>query len=77
MLCRYAQHKNYDTAQGGMAIQEFSDFTQISGYAVEAMTRTVSAGLPSGTGAELLAQAHPITRVETAHVFLALFQLAG
>ena len=38
MLYRYAQSKGYDTTQGGMAIREYADFEQISGYAVEAMT---------------------------------------
>ena len=45
MLYRYARHEGYDTAQGGMAVREFADYDQIAGYALEAMTWVVEAGV--------------------------------
>ena len=45
MLYRYARHEGYDTAQGGMAVREFADYDQIAGYATEAMTWAVEAGV--------------------------------
>ena len=59
-----------------MAIREFGDFTQISGYAVEAMTWAVEAGVLTGTSASTLAPGQTATRVQTAQALLALSQIA-
>ena len=76
MLYRYAQHNGYDTTQGGMAIREFGDFTQISGYAVEAMTWAVEAGVLTGNSSDTLAPDQAATRVQTAQALFALSQMA-
>ena len=76
MLYRYAQHNGYDTTQGGMAIREFGDFTQISGYAVEAMTWAVEAGVLTGNSSDTLASGQAATRVQTAQALFALSQMA-
>ena len=75
MLYRYARHEGYDTAQGGMAIREFGDFAQISGYALEAMTWVVEAGVLTGLDGAL-ASGQAATRVQTAQALLALSQIA-
>jgi len=76
MLYRYAQHNGCDTTQGGMAIREFGDFTQISGYAVEAMTWAVEAGVLTGNSSDTLAPGQAATRVQTAQALFALSQMA-
>lgn len=76
MLYRYAQYKGYDTTQGGMAIREFADYDQIAGYALEAMTWVVEAGVLTGTSSDTLAPGQAVTRVQTAQALLALSQIA-
>ena len=49
ILYRYAQHKGYDTTQGGMAIREFSDYGSISTYAQSALAWAVNAELVQGS----------------------------
>ena len=77
MLYRYAQHKGYDTAQGGMAVREFSDCDQISGYAEEAVAWAVNAGICSGVTPDTLAPAQPATRGQIALALLQLSDLAA
>ena len=76
MLYRYARHEGYDTAQGGMAVREFADYDQIAGYALEAMTWAVEAGVLTGTSSDTLAPGQAATRVQTAQALLALSQIA-
>lgn len=76
MLYRYARHEGYDTAQGGMAVREFADYDQIAGYAAEAMTWVVEAGVLTGTSLDTLAPGQAATRVQTAQALLALSQIA-
>ena len=54
LLYRFAQLMGYDTTQGGMAIWEYADCDQISGYAEAAMDWAVSAGILNGTSATTL-----------------------
>ena len=75
MLYRYARHEGYDTAQGGMAVREFADYDQIAGYAAEAMTWAVEAGVLTGLDGAL-APGQAATRVQTAQALLALSQIA-
>lgn len=77
MLYRYAQYKDYDTNQNGMAIGAFDDFAQISDYAVEAMTWAVEAGVLTETAADTLAPGQTATRAQTAQALLVLSQMAG
>ena len=74
ILYRYAQYKGYDTTQGGMAIREFADYDQIAGYAAEAMTWAVEAGVRTATSLDTLAPGQAATRVQTAQALLALSQ---
>ena len=70
MLYRYAQSAGIDTAQGGMAIREYADFEQISGYAVEAMTWAVNTGLISGTSTTTLSPQGEATRAQVATILM-------
>ena len=70
----YARHEGYDTAQGGMAVREFADYDQIAGYAAEAMTWAVEAGVLTATSLDTLAPGQAATRVQTAQALLALSQ---
>ena len=70
MLYRYAQSKGYDTTQGGMAVREYADFEQISGYAVEAMTWAVNTGLISGTSTTTLSPQGEATRAQVATILM-------
>ena len=76
MLYRFAQYRNYDTAQGGMAIREFTDFPQISEYAVEAMTWALETGVITGTAAGVLEPGQAADRVQAAQALLVLSQMA-
>lgn len=70
MLYRYAQSKGYDTTQGGMAIREYADYEQISGYAMEAMTWAVNTGLISGTTSTTLSPQGLATRAQVATILM-------
>ena len=72
ILYGYANYKGYDTTQAGMAIREYSDYEDISDYAVEAMTWALNAGLISGTSDTTLTPNGPATRAQVA-VILANF----
>lgn len=54
MLFRYAKLMGLDTTQGGMAVKEYSDYGKISGFALEAMTWAVNAGLMNGYNNKLM-----------------------
>ena len=66
MLYRYAQHKGYDTTQGGMAIREYADYGQISSYALEAMDWANATGIVSGTSESILSPQGQATRAQAA-----------
>ena len=70
MLYRYAQSAGIDTAQGGMAIREYADFEQISGYAAEAMTWAVNTGIINGTSSTTLSPQGPATRAQVATILM-------
>ena len=70
ILYRYAQYKGYDTTQGGMSIREFSDYEQISDYALEPMTWAVNAGLINGITSTTLAPTGSGTRAQTAALLM-------
>lgn len=77
MLYRYAQSKGYDTTQGGMAIREYADFEQISGYAVEAVTWAVNTGLISGTSTTTLSPQGLATRAQVATILMRFIQIGA
>ncbi len=66
ILYRYAQSKGYETAQGGMAIREYSDYENISDYAMPAMAWAVNAGIIGGMGDGMLNPQGKATRAEAA-----------
>ncbi len=70
MLYRYAQHKGYDTTQGGMAIREYADYGQISSYALEAMDWANATGIVSGTSERLLSPQGQATRAQAAAMLM-------
>ena len=70
ILYRYAQYKGYDTTQGGMAIREYADYDQISGYALEAMDWAVNAGLINGTSGSTLSPQGSATRAQAAVILM-------
>lgn len=67
MLYRYAQHKGYDTTQGGMAIRKYADYDQSSNFALEALDWAVGAGIINGTsGSTTLTPQGGATRAQAA-----------
>ena len=74
MLWRFAQHTDYDTTQGGMAIREYADYEQISDFALEALDWAVSAGIISGTSATTLSPSGSATRAQVAVILMRFCQ---
>ena len=70
ILYRYAQYKGYDTAQGGMAIREFTDYESISDYAMEAMAWAVNADIINGMGDGALNPQGDATRAQVAQMLM-------
>ena len=70
ILYRYAGYKGFDTTQGGMAVREFSDYDQISDWALEAMDWAVNAQVLSGKGNGVLDPLGTATRAEVAQVLM-------
>ena len=70
MLCRFARHEGYDTTQGGIAIREYADYGQISGYALEAMDWAVNIGLINGTSSSTLSPQGQAARAQVAEIFM-------
>ena len=68
IMHRYAQYKGYDVTQGGMLIREYSDYENISDYALNAMTWSVNIGMLSGRGNNNLAPQSYATRAEVAAI---------
>lgn len=68
IMFRYAQFKGNDTTQGGMAVREFSDYEDISDYALSAMTWAVNTRLITGKGENTLAPQDNATRAEIAAI---------
>ena len=69
MLYRFAKNCGMDTAAGGMAIREFTDYESVSPYAAEAMQWAVSAGIVNGEGGRLDPQGSA-TRAQTAAMLM-------
>ena len=74
MLWRYVQHTGYDTTQGGMAIREYTDYEQISDFALEALDWAVSAGIISGTSTTTLSPSGSATRAQVAVILMRFCQ---
>lgn len=73
MLYRYAQYKGYDTTQGGMAVREFADYDDISGYARSSMQWAVNAQIISGYN-NLLSPQDSATRAQVATMLMNFIQ---
>ncbi|MDY5414359.1 S-layer homology domain-containing protein [Anaerotignum sp.] len=70
MLYRYAQFKDYDTTQGGMAAREYSDYEAISDYARPAVAWAVNAGIMGGMDNGTLNPQGKATRAEAATMLM-------
>ena len=70
ILYRYAQMAGYNTTQGGIAVREFTDYTSISSWALEAVQWAVNAGLISSTGNRMLSPNGTATRAQVAQIFM-------
>ncbi|MGE4214159.1 MAG: S-layer homology domain-containing protein [Anaerotignaceae bacterium] len=70
ILYRYSKVKGYDTTQGGMAVKEFSDYSQLSSWAGESTSWAVNAGLISGTGNSQLDPKGSATRAQVASILM-------
>ena len=68
MLWRYAEFKDCDTTQGGMSIREFNDYGSVSGYAMDAMTWAVNAGVIGGYEDQTLRPQAGATRAQAAQM---------
>ena len=76
MLYRYAQYKGYDVSQAGMEVREFTDYDQISGWALEGMTWAVNAGIISGVGSNTLNPLGTASRAEAAAMLMRFLEAA-
>ncbi|MDY5414970.1 S-layer homology domain-containing protein, partial [Anaerotignum sp.] len=70
ILYRYAQFKDYDTTQGGMAVREYSDYEAISDYARPAVAWAVNAGIMGGMDNGTLNPQGKATRAEAAAMLM-------
>ncbi len=68
ILYRFAKFMGYDVTQGGMKIREFSDYDDISDYALEALTWAVNVGLINGRENNNVAPQDFATRAEIATI---------
>ena len=69
ILYRYAKYKGYDTTQGGMAIREFLDYTNISEYAIPPLAWGVNTGLMQGANNKLMPK-DSATRAQVAAILM-------
>ncbi len=70
MLYRYAQYKQYDTQASGTALNEFSDYSAISSWAVQAMQWMNSEALMTGRTETTIVPGGTATRAEAAAIFM-------
>ena len=75
MLYQYAWNMGYDLTGGGMALREYDDYDQISGWALEALDWAVNAGILSGTGDSTLSPQGQATRAQAAVMLTRLCEL--
>ena len=68
ILYQYCKYKNYDLNQGGMSTREFSDYENISPWALEYMTWAVNNQIISGIGNNMLNSKGHATRAQVAAI---------
>ncbi|CBH20645.1 exported protein of unknown function [Acetoanaerobium sticklandii] len=68
ILYQYSKYKNYDLTQGGMKVREFSDYENISPWALEYMTWAVNNQIISGVGNNMLNSRGHATRAQVAAI---------
>lgn len=68
ILYQYCKYKNYDLNQGGMSTREFSDYENISPWALEYMTWAVNNQIISGVGNNMLNSRGHATRAQVAAI---------
>lgn len=69
ILYRYAAEKGFDVT-GRTDLSRFADSADVSGYAAEALSWAVDAGLISGTGGNMLAPQGEATRAQVATILM-------
>lgn len=73
MFYRYAQYKGYDVSIGeDTDILSYTDFAEVSEYAVPAMQWAVGAGLINGTGSDTLSPRGDADRAQVAVILMRL-----
>ncbi len=70
MLYQYAWNMGYDLTGGGMALREYGDYDQISGWALEALDWAVHTGLLGGKGGGILDPTGGATRAQVAQILM-------
>ena len=70
ILYRYAQYKGYDVTTGGMALNEYTDASEISEYAVTAMQWANEQGLITGSTSTTLEPQGNAIRAEAATILM-------
>ena len=69
ILYRFAQYKGYDVA-GTSDLAAYADGSSVSGWAAEAMSWAVNAGLISGVGGNQIAPTGTATRAQVAQILM-------
>ena len=70
VLYRYARYKGYDVSQAGMALREYADYGEISGWALESLAWANAAGLVTGRTASTIVPQGLSTRAEVATLIM-------
>ena len=70
ILYRYAQYKGYDVTTGGMALNEYTDASEISEYAVTAVQWANEQGLITGSTSTTLEPQGNAIRAEAATILM-------
>ena len=69
MLCRYAAYKGKDTTASG-SLSAFTDASDVSAYAVDALTWAVDVELVNGVGNNTIAPQNTATRAQAATMLM-------
>lgn len=77
ILYSYAQYKGYDVTKGSISLEGFSDYHQISSWAVESMDWAISIGVLSGKENHVLDATGTATRAEVAQILTNFCQTMG
>ena len=70
ILYRYAGYKGYSTTHNNSVLNNYTDRSAVSGYAVDAMAWAVTNGLIEGMNSTTLAPGNPATRAQVATIMM-------